>query len=172
MKDDGGGERKTPLWRFVLSLYESPAVAEACVRLQDAADLNAAFALACLWLGREGISPASAQKRLERAYGATETFHDGVLGAVRAARRRMKPLIDGMPGPMREHAGDLRKEIAKVELGLEELEYALIHDSLKHLPRHGEGDARKAFAAYLQPAGLTLNREVEGAFDELVRTWG
>jgi uncharacterized protein (TIGR02444 family) len=96
------------LWDWALAVYARPAVAEACLNLQDGHGQNVPYLLWAAWAAGEGrTADAKAAARLMRAW-------DAEVGApLRGVRRALKPVRDGVTDEAREA---LREAIKGVEL--------------------------------------------------------
>lgn len=116
-------------WSYSLELYRVPAVADACLVLQEdwGADVN--LLLYCCWLGQAGR--ALDRRSLRKAIAAVSRWQAEVIKPLRQARRALKNPPDGLP---LEWTGQLRKHIGALELDLEYLEQRLLTDVAQALP--------------------------------------
>ena len=121
--------RPNPFWRYSLARYRDPAVAAACLALQDrwGADVN--VLLYCCWIGQRG---RALNKRALRAVDtAVRTLQIEVIRPLRQARRTLRQPPDGVP---RAWARQLKNRIAAVELDLEYIEHRMLLTATKQLP--------------------------------------
>jgi uncharacterized protein (TIGR02444 family) len=107
----------SPFWRFSLSFYREPAVAVACIDLQDQAGVDVNVLLFLLWsatLRRKLTQPVV--EELDRRIGA---WRDATVIPLRALRRALKS-----PPPVVEAgaAEAFRTRIKAVELEAERLQ--------------------------------------------------
>jgi uncharacterized protein (TIGR02444 family) len=107
----------SPFWRFSLSFYREPAVAVACIDLQDQAGVDVNVLLFLLWsatLRRKLTQPVV--EELDRRIGA---WRDATVIPLRALRRSLKS-----PPPVVEAgaAEAFRTRIKAVELEAERLQ--------------------------------------------------
>jgi uncharacterized protein (TIGR02444 family) len=137
----------TPFWRFSLGFYRDPAVAAACIELQDQAGVDVNMLLFLLWnatLNRTLSQAAIAD--LDRRIGA---WREAAVIPLRALRRALKsppPVIE--PGA----AEVFRTRVKNVELEAERLQqhtmYALV-PSLRFASAASPAEAARAnVAAY------------------------
>ena len=131
------------LWRFSLAVYAAPGVAAHCLDLQDrwGADVNVALALA--WAGASGRGRLAAADiaRLDRS---AAPLRDNVVGALRTARRWLKPYAQGREAP---HLARLRAGIKELEIEAERCVQAALAAALAE---RGASDAaaRRLDAAF------------------------
>ncbi|HZT51658.1 MAG TPA: TIGR02444 family protein [Stellaceae bacterium] len=101
-------------WSFALRLYARPAVAPACLALQDAHGLDVIIALYCCWLG------ASGRGRLDAAgLAAAEATARPWRGAVVEPLRRARHALKGVAG-----AEALYGRMKQIELDAERIAFA------------------------------------------------
>ncbi len=115
-------EGGSPFWRFSLSFYSRPGVAEACLDLQDRCGVDVNLLLFLLWMATAGAAlPTGAVKELDDAVG---DWRDGVVVPLRVLRRTLKagtPLIAG------DAATAFRDRIKALELEAERLQQEAMH---------------------------------------------
>ena len=114
---------KSPFWRFSVTFYAVPGVAQACIELQDRAkvDVNVLFFL--LWNATERRAlGASDIADVERAIGA---WRDMAVVPIRNVRRALKT-----PPPVMtaDSAEGFRTRIKAVELEAERLQQEALYD--------------------------------------------
>lgn len=85
-------------WAFSLDLYAHPAIAAACLRLQDELGLDVNLVLLCCWLARSGRGPLS-ENDLAAAEARVASWRREILEPLRAARRAVKRLA-GKASPL------------------------------------------------------------------------
>ena len=122
----------SPFWRFSLGFYREPAVADACIRLQDEAGVDVNLLFYLLW-------HAALERRLTRAEVAgieqrIAPWRDQVVAPLRAIRRAIKT-----PPPVIEAgtAEAYRTKIKGIELEAERLQQEALYD-LAQASRFGE----------------------------------
>lgn len=112
-----------PFWAFSLGAYRKPGVAEACLRLQDGAGADVNLLLYFCWVA--GVRAGGLDRaEVGEAVACTEAWRDGVVGPLRAVRRRMKEGIAGLPA---ESVEALRGEVKRIELQSERLQQDLLY---------------------------------------------
>jgi uncharacterized protein (TIGR02444 family) len=105
-------------WAYSLALYSRPAVAAACLRLQDAHGLDVNLLLLCCWLARSGRGRLSAAT-LAAAEARVAPWCAGVVVPLREIRRALKILPQaGAPA--------LYREVQRLELVAEREEQRLL----------------------------------------------
>ncbi|MDX1574760.1 MAG: TIGR02444 family protein [Kiloniellales bacterium] len=168
-------ESENPFWDFSLAVYNRPGVAEACLALQDRRGLDVNLLLFCCWAGSVGrpLGP----RDIARLRGAVDDWQQGIVGPLRAVRRRLKGLSDVAAG----EGGALRQAVKDCELEAERIEQAMLHAALAGLSTEPSEPADPAacgaanLTAYLQAASLEadpadrqdLEAILRGAFDGL-----
>ena len=141
------------LWAFSLAIYGQPAVAGACLSLQEARGLDVNLLLHALWCGALGHRITLPERA--RLDAAAAPWHDNAVRGLRAVRRWLKSQ-EVLPGP---DAEALREAIKAQELEAERLEQELlgflgqrlakyklprtIEFSEEPLPKTGTGKIRK-----------------------------
>ena len=131
-----------PFWEFSLRVYGCEGVAEACLALQDESGADVNMVLYCCWVGASGGGALDA-RLLRRAAEMVAPWQGGVVGALRAARRRLKR---GFEGIARERTEALRKSIAAIEIEAERAEQILLAEAFPP-PRHDGGTPGQRAAA-------------------------
>jgi uncharacterized protein (TIGR02444 family) len=119
----------SPFWRFSLGFYRQPAVADACIRLQDEAGVDVNLLFYLLW-------HAALERRLSHAdVAAIEAriapWREQVVVPLRAIRRAIK-----VPPPVIE-AGTVeayRTRIKGLELEAERLQQEALYDLAQTSP--------------------------------------
>lgn len=114
-----------PFWRFSVAFYARPGVAEACLALQDRAGADVNLVLLALWLGARGhrLDGATGRRLARLARG----WQRAMVTPLRQVRRRLKAAT-GLPWP--EPVAALRRDLAAVELALEQVEQSLLEGAL------------------------------------------
>jgi uncharacterized protein (TIGR02444 family) len=110
-------ERGSPFWRFSLGFYRRPAVADACIALQDGCGLDVNTLLFFLWLATamRRVPPTAA-----KAFCAeVDSWRDEVVVPLRTLRRKLK---DGSFLVERSTTELFRTKIKAVELESERLQ--------------------------------------------------
>ena len=131
----------SPFWRFSLGFYRQPAVADACIRLQDEAGVDVNLLFYLLW-------HAALERRLSRDEVAgiearIAPWRDQVVVPLRTIRRNIKvppPVIE--PGTAEAY----RTKVKGLELEAERLQQEALYD-LAQASRFGEPAASPEEAA-------------------------
>ena len=131
----------SPFWRFSLGFYREPAVADACIRLQDEAGVDVNILFYLLW-------HAALERRLTGAEVAEieqriAPWRDQVVAPLRAIRRAIKvppPVI--APGTAEAY----RTKVKGLELEAERLQQEALYD-LAQSSRFGESASSPEEAA-------------------------
>lgn len=112
---DAAQKRPSPFWRFSLRLY--PAVAEACLALQDRVGVDVNVLLFLLWTAEGGRKIGVEDAR--RIAAAVEIWNRSIVVPLRAVRRALRePLKLVEPAA----AESLRQRVKQVELEAERLQ--------------------------------------------------
>lgn len=127
------------LWLWALEVYARPAVADACLSLQDGHGQNVPYLLWAAWRAGEGReADAKAAAQLVRGWDAA------VGSPLRGVRRAIKPAWPGIDDAAREA---FRETIKTAELGGEKV----LMESLEALSG-APGPPRDVFEALLEAA--------------------
>lgn len=128
-----------------MATYADPAVAAACLALQDrwGADVN--LLLYCCWLGQRGR--ALDKRALCAAIAIVRALQSNIIGPLRESRRALGRAPNGVP---RAWAKQLKDRLAAVEIDLEYIEQHLLHAAAARLaPTKPRLAPRTAIAATL-----------------------
>ncbi|WP_102959638.1 TIGR02444 family protein [Mangrovicella endophytica] len=149
------------LWTFLVEVYKLPEVAPACLRLQEAFQLDVVLFLAVLYAaGRGRHVDAEAIAALEA--GAVQ-WRDEVVRPLRLVRSRMK----AHPWMARPDAPPFREAVKALELRAERIEAVALEEALADLP---ESDAaRMNLAGTIEPAGLLVLDHAAGPGASIAR---
>jgi len=163
-------QQGSPFWRFSLRFYRRPAVADACIALQDGCGVDVNILLFMLWLAtaRRRVPLATAQDVCARA----AAWHDDVVVPLRTLRRRLK---DGSTLVERGTAELFRTRIKAAELESERLQqeamFALTAGLVTEDAATVEAAARANIAAYEDALARTFAPQAVGvllsALDDL-----
>jgi uncharacterized protein (TIGR02444 family) len=163
-------QQGSPFWRFSLRFYRRPAVADACIALQDGCGVDVNILLFMLWLAtaRRRVPVATAQDVCARA----AAWHDDVVAPLRMLRRRLK---DGSTLVERGAAELFRTRIKAAELESERLQqeamFALTAGLVTEDAATVEAAARANIAAYEHALARTFAPQAVGvllsALDDL-----
>jgi uncharacterized protein (TIGR02444 family) len=132
----------SPFWRFSLRFYRQPAVADACIALQDEAGVDVNLLLFLLWqaMGKRALS-ANEVEELERGVGPWRE------AAVIPLRRMRRALKSSPPDLLSSAETELfRTRIKAVELEAERLQQEALH-GLARADAFGDEVASAAQAA-------------------------
>jgi len=109
------------LWNYSLKIYGVPAVADACLSLQERAGADVNLLLFCCWRG--SLGHALGKPALRKVMEVVADWQHQVVLPLRQARRFIKAGIPAMPLKRKEQ---LRQSIAAIELDAEYLEQLLL----------------------------------------------
>jgi len=121
--------RPHPFWRYSLATYRDPAVAAACLALQDHWNADVNLLLYCGWLGQGGRLVS--KRHLRMAMAKVQPLQTEIIGPLRGARRTLKHPPAGVP---KAWARQLKDRISATELDLEYVEQGLLLAIAKRLP--------------------------------------
>lgn len=107
-------------WRFSVTVYAKPGVAEECLDLQQELGIDVNVLLYCAWTGGRGI--VLDVDDLDGIEVAVRTWHEQVVRPLRGVRQTIKTLAEYEAAFVR----DLRKSIAGSELRAEQVEQAML----------------------------------------------
>ncbi|MDX3806739.1 TIGR02444 family protein [Bosea thiooxidans] len=134
-----------PLWRFALEFYALPSVAEACLTLQDEAQVDVIQLLAAIYAVLILEQPLSAEDVAELGRQTTEWRAATVL-PLREIRRVLKPPRDGFPEERRR----LREKVKAAELLAEQIQLAMAEQWLDGRVAKLGPPAPEVFALFLK----------------------
>jgi uncharacterized protein (TIGR02444 family) len=132
---------KSPFWQFSIKFYAVPGVAEACIALQDQANVDVNILFYLLWNATQGRAFNAADiTEIEHRIGP---WRDVAVVPIRNIRRALKT-----PPPVIEPAAaeGLRTRIKAVELEAERLQQGALY-ALAESSRLGRPAPSKAEAA-------------------------
>jgi uncharacterized protein (TIGR02444 family) len=115
--------QESPFWRFSLRFYRQPAVADACIRLQEEAGIDVNLLLFLLWHAtRKRALSAAEVAELEQRIGA---WRDMTVIPLRGVRRALK----SPPALVAPATAELfRTRIKAVELEAERLQQEAMYE--------------------------------------------
>jgi uncharacterized protein (TIGR02444 family) len=127
-------EPQSRFWSFSLSVYGQADVRQECLELQDRHGLDVNMLLFCAFVGavHGAILP---ERDLTELLAAVGDWHDGVVRALRNARRALKRFA-GDRAPIGASAAALRTSVKAAELEAERIEQAMLEDW--SVPRVGD----------------------------------
>src|SRR5215475_10918776 len=146
----------SPFWRFSLRFYRQPAVADACIAVQEEAGVDVNLLLFLLWHATHKHALAAAEvAALEQRIGA---WRDMTVVPLRALRRALKS-PSALVAPATAEL--FRTRIKAAELEAERLQqeamYELARSSLLGHDAPSSADAARAnVAAYAAMRGVTF----------------
>ena len=147
-------QQGSPFWRFSLQFYDQPAVADACIALQDRAGIDVDLLLFLFWQAtrQRALSPAEIAA-LDASVGA---WRDATVVPLRAVRRALKTL----PTLVEADAAEaFRNRIKAVELEAERLQQEAMY-ALAQSPPLGRDHPSPAEAARVNIAAYETMRAV------------
>jgi uncharacterized protein (TIGR02444 family) len=107
----------SPFWRFSLQFYRQPAVAQACIALQEDAGVDVNLLLLLLWFA--GKRRRLAAPEIEALDRRVRDWRDSTIKPLRSIRRDLKTPPDLVAAPLAEA---FRTRIKAVELEAERLQ--------------------------------------------------
>ena len=144
-----------PFWRFSVAVYAQPGVADECLALQSALDIDVNALLFCAWLGADRKLVLD-DKALSAIEACAQSWHASVVRPLRAVRHTMKP----MPDMADDAVKALRKEVATLELRAEQIEQAKLFEIADAIARGANAASKGAVAANI---AAFLRRHAKGA---------
>lgn len=138
-----------PLWRFALEFYALPSVAEACLTLQDEADLDVIQMLAAIYADLVLRQPLSVEDVADLHRQTAEWRAASVL-PLREIRRVLKPPRDGFP----EERQLLREKVKAAELLAEQIQLAMTEQWLSQREASPGLAAREVFDLLLKDGAV------------------
>lgn len=144
-----------PFWRFSLAIYAQPGVADECLALQSALQVDVNVLLFCAWLGVERHCVLD-DKALATIEANAQPWHASVVQPLRALRQTMKP----MPDMADDAVKALRKDVAALELRAEQIEQAKLFEIADTIPQGAKAASEDAVAANVT---IFLHRHGKGA---------
>ena len=137
----------SPFWRFSLRFYREPAVADACIALQEEARIDVNLLLFLLWQATR--SRVLSKKEVEELETVIAPWRDATVIPLRGVRRALKSPPDLVTRPAAEQ---FRTKIKATELEAERLQQEAMY-ALAHARPFGEAGspeeaARASIAAY------------------------
>lgn len=107
-------------WNFSIEFYSSPAVAEACLELQDRYNLDVNLLLFCFWYSRD--YGKFQQDILQSVSEFSKKWKCNVVQPMRSARRWMKTNASSLLSGQSEEYSALREGIKEYELQAEKFQ--------------------------------------------------
>ena len=153
-------DRESAFWRFSLSLYAQPGVADACMVLQDkhGADINVLFFLLYLASRRRCVDRAD----VSRIDGHTKLWREQVVQPLRMVRRALKNGVAPVPTPA---STALRNEIKRDELHAERLQQETLEQDFP-LDNTGTGAAPEAPVTTVAAGNLSAYAACSWAYSQ------
>ena len=153
----------SPFWRFSLAFYRDPAVAAACIELQDQAGVDVNVLLFLLWNAtlKRTLSQATVAD-LDRRIGA---WRNAAVVPLRELRRTLKsppPVVE--PGA----AEAFRTRVKAVELEAERLQQQTMYDLVPSLPFEPAASPLAAARANVAAYGAATSRTFPPAAVETI----
>jgi uncharacterized protein (TIGR02444 family) len=132
---------KSPFWQFSIKFYAVPGVADACIALQDQAQVDVNILFFLLWNATQGRAFNAADvTEIERRIGPWRTIAVVPIRDIRRALKTPPPVIEPAA------AEGLRTRIKAVELEAERLQQEALY-GLAETSRLGRPSPSKADAA-------------------------
>ena len=160
------------LWRFAVSFYRQPAVAGACLQLQDEAGADVNVMLCLLFLAAHG-RPVDADE-VTRIEELVAVWRNTVVAPLREIRRKLKQPLGAFEVAV---TAELRNDVKRVELAaeriqLEALERFVAVDSAPAAAVDRRVIARDNLAAYAGNIGPLPDQPVRCILDAFAQFTG
>ncbi|QIE48151.1 TIGR02444 family protein (plasmid) [Pseudohalocynthiibacter aestuariivivens] len=139
-------ELESPIWKFALDFYHRPGVSDACLTLQDDANVDVIELLVVLFAGH-GLCRDLSTDELAEMRRNVASWREMTVLPLREIRRALKPQRLEFP---RHEKEILRAKVKSIELLAEQIQIAIAYQWLTNRPP--------------APVGLTL----EGALETLL----
>jgi uncharacterized protein (TIGR02444 family) len=117
-------ERRSSLWAFALSVYDSAAVQAECLDLQDRHGIDVNLLLFCVYVGAVHGAILS-DTEVRQAASMVGEWHNSIVKRLRDARRAVKPFATH-PSPIVSSAATLCTSVKAMELEAERLEQVIL----------------------------------------------
>lgn len=154
-------------WAYSLGVYARPGVAERLIDLQDNLGVDVNIILFCLWCSKTGRGPLDLAL-FKAIIAASAPWQRGVVSAIRALRRELKPGVPHIPATA---SNAVREEIKRLEIECERIEQELLAEwAPPVIEPASESDAHAALAAYFAAMGLAESVEIRARVEELVKS--
>jgi len=114
-----------PFWQFSLAFYARPAVAPACLVLQDEGGVDVNVLLYLLFLADGGWRVDA--RALDRIEAAVDAWRNTVVRPLRGVRRAIRIDLGAIPAA---EAAALRSEVKRIELESERLQQQALYRTL------------------------------------------
>jgi uncharacterized protein (TIGR02444 family) len=151
------------LWDYALALYAKPQVADCCLHLQDAYEVNVNLALWCVWLDVRQI--ALTTERLAAAITAIGVWDKSYVQVLRQLRRKMKMEF----AQNLALVASVREQIKQTELLAEKQEHLWLEELANlWLPESNEITAGKNLKFYLSAVNVP-HADIEKALAVLIK---
>lgn len=155
----------SPLWRFSLATYASPAVAEACLHLQDTHGADVNLLLFGMWRAVDWGDLVTTGEFAELD-AAVRGWRDQAVVPMRSVRRYLKTMLPVHGGRI----ASIRTEVKRVELLIEKVEQDIIYDiaSRRTAERSPADTAEAAARENAHSYGRFIEIEADDSLDALV----
>ncbi|WP_182915239.1 TIGR02444 family protein [Rhodopseudomonas palustris] len=129
-----------PHWTFALDIYGRAGVQPACLRLQDEFGVDVNVLLICLYGGSK-LGIGIGEREVALLDETVAAWRSEIVQPMRAIRRQLKTVSSPcLPG-------DLRDTVKHAELRAEQVELAMLAESIRKLPTASAPDLRAALHA-------------------------
>ena len=114
-------------WRFSLRVYATPGVADECLALQEAFEIDVNLLFFCAWLGASRRAVLT-QSDIARADVAVRDWRERVVRPLRDIRQTLKSICGDCAG--------FRPKVKVIELEAEQMEQAMLYaHACEHWPK-------------------------------------
>ena len=144
------------LWDFSLAIYESNAVHNACLGLQDRHGLDVNILLLCCWLASRG--ERIDRREIDVVLARTTRWHSTVIVPLRGIRRHMKAGVS--PIPIKD-SEVLRARLKTLELEAERIEQQQLESAVLHGMELASDDSDRSELAMINLAAYFAALQIE-----------
>ncbi len=157
-------------WDFSIKIYSRGDVADACLRLQTARELDVNILLFCAWAGASG-APLFTPAQIADICALVDGWHEDVVRPLRSVRNRMKD--NPYQAPL-ETSAALRNAVKSNELKAEQIEQDMLfaghpvnaNSALE--PEQKRSAASKNMKTYLSHLGSRETPDESGWIETIV----
>lgn len=149
MSSEAEPEQADAFWHYAVAVYGREGVSERCLYLQDSHGVDVNILLFVAWLGAAKGRTVSAED-CRVLIDATAQWRREVVRAIRAVRRRVKPMAEADP-----RLDVVYRSLKRTELDAERAEHAMLIAAADALGQADTAaDAGANMHAYLEAEGV------------------
>jgi len=150
MKLSSSGETTNEFWRFSLSVYAAPGVADECLDLQDRFGIDVNLLLFAAYTGSQRLLLSS--EELDRCSSLVQQWRDQVIRPLRDVRRAIKALPQQDGVQIQRQIEDIRGSIKSIELESEKVQQDLLFHWLENQKMPQTADPERAIRSNIETA--------------------